>query len=58
MVSFPVFPMEIFSITNNVGKFPEMPHSNFSSHILILFCIHFRCTDKENLLKNQELTKL
>ena len=58
MVSFPVFPKEIFSITNNVGKFLKMPHSNFSSHILILFCIHFHCTDKENLLKKQELTKL
>lgn len=49
MVSFPVFHKEILSITNNVGKFLEMPHANFSSHILILFCLHFHCTDKEDL---------
>ena len=58
MVSFLVFPKEIFSITKKVGKFLEMPHTNFSSHILILFCLHFHCADKESLLKNQELTKL
>ena len=55
MASFLVFPKEIFSITNNVGKFLEMPHTNFSSHILILFCIHSHCTDKENLLKIKNL---